>query len=106
MQKGLTIKEIAEACSIGESHISQWEKGNIEPNLLTLNRVSSYLRIPLDYFYECRGEHDKLKITRASKGLKQDDLAGLIGVSRDTIQCWELGRRSIPNWVFDRIFFI
>lgn len=103
MQRGLKIKDVARACSVHEHHLSLWEKDIIKPQLLTLSRVASFLGVPLEYFYTCKGDHEKLKLLRAEKGLRQVDLARLLGVSRDTVQCWELGRRSIPGWVFDRL---
>ena len=37
---------------------------------------------------------ERLKHLRKSKGLTQSDLAGLVGVSRNTVVNWETGKRS------------
>ena len=38
----------------------------------------------------------RLKEWRLKKGLTQQDLAQLLGVSRSTIASWEIGRTEIP----------
>lgn len=43
---------------------------------------------------------DDLKALRAARGLSQRALADLIGVSRNTINRWEMGLHPIPKWAY------
>lgn len=103
MLKGLTIKDAARAIKTGETLMSRWERDIVKPSLLVLGRLANFYEVPLEYFFECNHDGDKLRILRVSKNLKQRDLAGLLGVSRDTITEWEMGRRKIPDRIISII---
>lgn len=41
--------------------------------------------------------HEKLKVLRKNKGLKQQEIADILGVKRNTYSDWENGK-SKPNY--------
>jgi len=46
-EKGMTIKDLAEKASVTTGYISQIERGQIEPSLSVLRRISQTLNLPL-----------------------------------------------------------
>jgi len=101
--KGLTIKDAAKAIKTSETLMSRWERDMVKPTFLVLNRLSNFYEVPLEYFYKCKHDGDKLRILRVSKNLRQCDLADLLNVSRDTITQWEMGRRKVPKCIIKDI---
>ncbi|CAM3779251.1 hypothetical protein ALPO108162_05290 [Alicyclobacillus pomorum] len=51
-QKGLTIKELADACDVSPSLISQVERGKVTPTLTVFWRICQALDIPMHYFLD------------------------------------------------------
>ncbi|GEO26424.1 transcriptional regulator [Alicyclobacillus acidoterrestris] len=51
-KKGLTIKDLAEACGVSQSLISQVERGKVTPTLTVFWRICQKLDIPMHYFFE------------------------------------------------------
>lgn len=45
----LTQKELAEILGVSNATIVNWEKGNSEPNLTQLRKISELSGIPLDF---------------------------------------------------------
>jgi transcriptional regulator with XRE-family HTH domain len=46
--KGFTQVELAKSIGCGQSLISQWIRGDCEPNLMTLVNMSRVLKVPVD----------------------------------------------------------
>ena len=47
----LTQKELAEILGVSNATIVKWEKGNSEPNLTQLRKISELSGIPLDFIF-------------------------------------------------------
>lgn len=47
----LTQKELAEKLGVSNATIVNWEKGNSEPNLTQLRKISELSGIPLDFIF-------------------------------------------------------
>lgn len=47
----LTQKELAEILGVSNATIVNWEKGNSEPNLTQLRKISELSGIPLDFIF-------------------------------------------------------
>ncbi len=45
----------------------------------------------------------RLKEWRNKQGLTQQELAQKLGVARQTIASWEIGRTDIPNWALKKL---
>jgi DNA-binding XRE family transcriptional regulator len=45
----------------------------------------------------------RLKEWRNKRGLTQQELAQKLGVARQTIASWEVGRTDIPNWALKKL---
>lgn len=48
----LTQKELAIALSVGQSTVSEWEKGTYEPTASALRQIAIYFDISADYLLE------------------------------------------------------
>lgn len=46
--KGLSQKDLAEACHVTQQAISEWEKGEIYPQMDRLNEIADALEIPIE----------------------------------------------------------
>lgn len=47
----LTQKELAKILGVSNTTIVNWEKGNSEPNLAQLRKISELSGIPLDFIF-------------------------------------------------------
>ncbi len=47
-QKGLKLKEVAERLCVSVNTVWRWEKGDMEPSLDNLRRISSLYGVPID----------------------------------------------------------
>ena len=48
-QRGLRQEDIGKVINVGKSAVSQWESGARIPDLETVNRLSSYFGVSVDY---------------------------------------------------------
>ena len=65
----LSQRELSEALHIGQTTISEWERGNKMPGVDTLVQIADYFRVSTDYLLgrtEIRNEH----IIKAPSGLE------------------------------------
>lgn len=47
----LTQKELAEILGISNATVVNWEKGNTEPNITQLRKISELSGIPMDFIF-------------------------------------------------------
>ena len=108
---GLTQEALSSGLSVRGRAISEWETGLIEPTLVHLVQWSGELGLRLAIAgpggtlheghsrqrpgeaweaFERRRLAELLRVRRVALGLSQEDLSRLVGVSRDSIQRWEL----------------
>lgn len=48
-EKGLKQSELAQALNVTQRKISYWENGQLEPDLLTLWKISNYFGVSIDF---------------------------------------------------------
>lgn len=48
-EKGLKQSELAQELKVTQRKISYWEIGQLEPDLLTLWKISDYFQVSIDY---------------------------------------------------------
>ena len=48
-EKGLKQSELAQALNVTQRKISYWENGQLEPDLLTLWKISAYFEVSIDF---------------------------------------------------------
>lgn len=49
LEKGLKQSELAQELKVTQRKISYWEIGQLEPDLLTLWKISDYFQVSIDY---------------------------------------------------------
>ena len=99
-EKGLTQKKLGELCGIDEANIRKYESGKQNPKIETVERIaialdcSSYdLRgIPKDsIFYDMTQIGDYIQFNRTNLGLSPKELSEKLGISIETLNCYEQG---------------
>ncbi|MCL6626634.1 cupin domain-containing protein [Alicyclobacillus shizuokensis] len=63
-QKGYTIKELADACGVSTSLISQVERGRVVPTLTVFWRICNYLNIPMHDFFQKQETDENLVVRK------------------------------------------
>ncbi len=128
--RGLTQKQVAEAFGVERSTISCYERGTISiPDGLTecikeLAAPKDYLLPPVKYsarellqrIDESRAEEREqwlcladqvgpadLRKLRLSRGLSEDKLSEILGISKPILHFYEHGRRNIPKGLVRKI---
>lgn len=68
-------------------------------NATTKANLNSHLRITLGFNVAEKNPHKRqgiiLHMTRIAQGKSREELGAAIGVSREAVRLWEVGRRSI-----------
>lgn len=99
-EKGLTQKKLGELCGIDEANIRKYESGKQNPKIETIERIaialdcSSYdLRgITKDsIFYDMTQIGDYIQFNRTNLGLSTKELSEKLGISIETLNCYEQG---------------
>ena len=49
LKKGVTQREVAKAIGINRNNYSRYERGEREPDILTLKHLSGYFEVSIDY---------------------------------------------------------
>lgn len=108
-EKGLTQQEVADFVHVDRVRITNWENGKREPNFENLSMLacifdvsidfllSDYLEMSKERYLKFKRENmsifgDNIKRLRKNKGLKQQEIAELLGVKRNTYSDWENGK--------------
>ena len=58
-QKGLTQNELAKKLSYSDNMVSRWERGEISPSIETLEKISEFYEIPIEYLFKEKVVRDK-----------------------------------------------
>jgi transcriptional regulator with XRE-family HTH domain len=100
-------KEVAERFGTTVCTVRNWEKNRSSPSLIFIPRIIRFLGYtPCDTSNQDFGK--KITAKRRSLGLRQKDLAKIIGVDPSTIRYWEKGKHK-PSKALLRIlaaFFV
>ncbi len=82
-REGLSIKEVAEACGISPSYLSDVERDAVQPSVEVLKRLASFLSLPLSVLlHDNRWDlADKVRDLRETLGWSQGQLAEEAGIS-------------------------
>jgi len=102
LRKGLKLSELAEMAGVWPETISNWENCKTHPLPYLLSKVTAILEVDDEHILD--GEINilasklgrRLVRYRAENDLSQKDLASYLGVNRDTLSGWELGKGN-PN---------
>lgn len=62
-------KEFARRCELTERHIGQIERGEFLVSLQTLDKISTFTGIEVDYILYGKGENNKLQIKKSMQTL-------------------------------------
>jgi repressor LexA len=97
-KRRLTQEELAERIGVTRVAVAKWEAGERTPKGEYLVRLASELGVSPSYFFESDNQDKKFKPEklaglRKKKGLSQEELAELVGVTRSTVAKWEIGNR-------------
>ncbi|NOY63297.1 MAG: helix-turn-helix domain-containing protein [Gammaproteobacteria bacterium] len=60
--KGLSLRALAEACSVSPSTLSQIEQGDTSPSVATLEKLAHGLRIPMAAFFADGDEQQAVEV--------------------------------------------
>lgn len=106
-EKGLSQKELAERLGCGQNTISLWESGKRLMDSATLLKVADFYGVTADYLlgkdFSAMNFGDRLKYLRKSKGINQEDLANILGLTRSAVSKWEAAENTPPADVLVRI---
>lgn len=100
LNKGLTIKQLAESVGMSEVTLGRWEKnlGEIENHPGKVKEICRLLDIGVDYLFdELKGDSFPavLKKARFEMGLSRKELARTLGVDKGTVLRWERGEKVV-----------
>ncbi len=79
-QHGMSQRELARLCGLGETQISKYESGAGEPNIESLKRICQALNVSTDYLV---GLTDDLRGHISNGQLNDDERAVLTAYQRD-----------------------
>lgn len=105
--KGYKQKDIAIACDISPSVISQYEKAKVEPSYETLQQIAKFLRIDIKFFYQNKPKFfikniafRKAKTTAKDKVLQAENISHyLTEIKKELIDKYaNLPKLNIPNF--------
>lgn len=48
-EKGVSQKDLAKILNVSPGNLCEWEKGRIEPNIFTLNKLADFFGCSIDY---------------------------------------------------------
>ena len=89
---GLSQAALARRFGVNRNAITNWENAIQEPDVIRLPSVIEFLGYePTDVFGELA---ELIKAKRRSLGLTQEAFGKLVGVSRETVNLWERGKRE------------
>jgi len=96
---GLYQRELAEKMGVNVTTLRLWERDKEKPNFENFNKLLDLFRqhrrqIKDNIVKEMTGEY--IKKQRLSLGLMQQDIAGRLGMTKESISCWERNV-SIPD---------
>ncbi len=88
---GLLQKEVAQQLGVDSNSVTNWEKGRTSPRLQLMPRIIEFLEYtPFQVKTGSLGE--RIVALRRVLGIRQEDLAGQLGVDPSTLARWEQGK--------------
>ena len=73
----------------------------------TKTNLNSHLRITLGFNVAEKNPHKRqgiiLHMTRIAQGKSREELGAAVGVSREAVRLWEIGKRSIDSVMLPRL---
>ncbi|MBR3767568.1 MAG: helix-turn-helix domain-containing protein [Clostridia bacterium] len=113
-EQGYTLSEIATKMGVSEATVQRWESGNIKTiKHDRIAKLAEILKVPpsaimgWDEEYSYEPTHNSCKTTifnirlkelRKNKGISQQYLANIMGISKSSINMYERGERE-PNFL-------
>ncbi|MFD9084546.1 helix-turn-helix domain-containing protein [Streptomyces erythrochromogenes] len=92
--------QLADAVGCSRSAVSMWETKDQRPNAGHLVKLAGFLGVDPSDLLEGPSVSGTLKDLREARGLTQNEVARLIGVTPATYCNVETGRQGLPNrWV-------
>nr|WP_278846643.1 helix-turn-helix transcriptional regulator [Limosilactobacillus mucosae] len=95
--QGKTLAEVSKETGVSEMMLSRYERGKSEPKIKTWQKIADYFGVSVPYlqgFGECKTVTNRIRDLREKKGLSQSALGKQIGVSQQSINNYENGRRE------------
>lgn len=93
--KGISQYKLAQMLNISQQSVDQWERSLTNPRKSNIDKISSILNVSVNELF---GDADtnitaqRLRELREAKGLSQNEVAKLIGVTRTAYLHYETGR--------------
>lgn len=94
LERGFTLKELAEKAEVSYSFVSAVERDLKRPSIPTLKRIADTLNIPLTYLVGESTEGNsgnKIRFIREGRSLSLEDLAENTGMSVEELEQYEKG---------------
>lgn len=93
-ERELTQKQLADLVGVTAATITKYEKGSLEPNLETINKIEKALGVSVSELIDGGIKHglsvgDQIRKYRKEKGLTQLELGQAINKSESTIRKYE-----------------
>lgn len=125
--KNLSQKELSHILCVAQNTVCNWEKGNREPDIESLQKLARLFGVSIDYLIgwencaqiqspeislSCENSElllddsrfgSRLKILREERGLSQAAFANELGVSQSAVGNWESGSRQPKLDIIEQI---
>ncbi len=90
-QRGISLRDLADACGLSRTAISLIERGASSPTVASLHRLATALNVPISFFFQAQEEQHEVIVTRAHErrhvgttGLRLESLGS--GLKDQTIE--------------------
>ena len=102
--KNLNQDQVAQVLGVSRQAYANYESGKREPDLQTVIKLANYFDVSLDELLKIddytvedkKTVGGRIKLARVAKGLKQSELAEMLGLAASTVALYEQNRRE-PN---------
>jgi transcriptional regulator with XRE-family HTH domain len=93
-ERGFTLAKLAEKISVSSAFLSNVERNQKKPSVLTLKRISEVLNTSVSYLLEVPAQNatgQKIRFLREARGLSIEDLGEISELAAEEIQAYEDG---------------
>lgn len=95
LKNGLTLDEIAQKIGVNNATVSRWETGEIKAiGSDKIGALADILGTTTEYLLGRSKFAENLRKLRKNQGWKQEEVANLLGLSKQVISTYEIGARS------------